>query len=260
MDALFHGLSALALLIFSWGTFERVRFWLRPELAGNPGGIRWRRAASLAVRGARRLRQLSTLRALFWNGLVQRQLWRESRQRWLMHLSLSWSFAGLFLIGSGGNLLIDLGVPLAKDDHWFATTNDFLGLTLLLGVAIALQRRFLSPRPYVRTVLEDTAILSLLAFLALSGFLVEAARYLKEGTPDGVAAYAFLGYPLSQALEPLDANWARAYDALWWLHGSFGLGLVAYLPYSKLFHMFASPATIAISAPAAAEEAVPWPR
>jgi nitrate reductase gamma subunit len=259
VDALFHGLSALALVIFAWGVFDRVRFWLRPELRGNPGGMRWGRALPLAVRGLRRLLRPATLRALFWNGLVQRQLWRESRQRWLMHLSLSWSFAGLFIIGSGGNFLIDLGVPLTKDDHWFAATNDFLGLTLLLGVAIALQRRYLSPKPYVRTVFEDTAILAFLAVLALSGFLVEAARYLKEGTSDGVAAYAFLGYPLSRALEPLGADWARAHDALWWHHASSGLGLVAYLPYSKLFHMFASPATIAISAPTA-EEAAAWPR
>jgi hypothetical protein len=35
--------------------------------------------------------------------------------------------------------------------------------------------------------------------------------------------------------------------------------LVAYVPYSKLFHMFASPATIAISAPTA-EEAPAWSR
>jgi nitrate reductase gamma subunit len=257
VDALFHGLSALALAVFAWGVFERVRFWLHPELRARTG-LR-RRALSLVVQGVRRLRRPSTLRALFWNGLVQRQLWRESRQRWLMHLSLSWSFAGLFVIGSGGNFLIDLGVPLAKDDHWFAATNDFLGLTLLLGVTIALQRRFLSPKPYVRTVFEDTAILTLLAFLALSGYMVEAARYLKEGTPDGVATYAFLGYPLARALEPLGADWARAYDALWWLHASSGLGLVAYLPYSKLFHMFASPATIAISAPTA-EEVAAWPQ
>jgi nitrate reductase gamma subunit len=259
VDALFHALSALALVVFAWGVLERVRFWLRPEVTGNSGGIRWRRVVSLAAQGARGLQRPSTLRALFWNGLVQRQLWRESRQRWLMHLSLSWSFAGLFTVGSGGNFLIDVGAPLAKDDHWFAATNDFLGLTLLLGVAIALQRRFLSPKPYVRTLFEDAAVLALLAFLALSGFLVEAARYLKEGTPDGAAAYAFVGYPLSRTLEPLGADWSRAYDALWWLHGSFGLGLVAYLPYSKLFHMFASPATIAINAPAA-EEVAAWPR
>jgi len=86
-----------------------------------------------------------------------------------------------------------------------------------------------------------------------------AARYLKEGTPDGAATYAFLGYPLSKALESLATDWARAYDAFWWLHASSGLGLVAYLPYSKLLHMFASPATIAISAPQA-EEVAAWPR
>ena len=263
MDALFHGLSALALAIFAWGVFERVRFWLRPGLRGLVEGVDVGAAFRSPAGGLKASptfwRRALSLRALFWNGLVQRQVWRESRQRWLMHLSLSWSFAGLFAIGSGGNLLIDVGVPLAKDDHWFAATNDFLGLTLLLGVAIALQRRFLSPQPHVRTVFEDTAILGLLAFLALSGYLVEAARYLKEGTPAGAAAYAFLGYPLSRALEPLGADWARLHDAFWWLHASSGLALVAYLPYSKLFHMFASPATIAISAPPA-EEVAAWPR
>ena len=261
MDALFHGLSALALAIFAWGIFERVRFWLRPGLAGlhlNPP-LRDKSRSFPKAEGFNPQRRPNFLQALFWNGLVQRQVWRESRQRWLMHLSLSWSFIGLFVIGSGGNFLIDLGIPLAKDDHWFAATNDFLGLTLLLGVAIALQRRFLSPQPHVRTVFEDTAILGLLAFLALSGYLVEAARYLKEGTSAGAAAYAFLGYPLSRALEPLGADWARAYDAFWWLHASSGLALVAYLPYSKLLHMFASPATIAISAPPA-EEVAAWPQ
>jgi nitrate reductase gamma subunit len=269
VDALFHGLSALALAVFAWGVFERVRFWLGPSFQGrtdrrrrakevNVGATFRSPAGGLKDSPTVRRRSLS-LRTLFWNGLVQRQLWRESRQRWLMHVSLSWSFVGLFIIGSGGNYLIDLGAPLAKDDHWFAATNDFLGLTLLLGVAIALQRRFLSPKPYVRTAFDDTAILALLAFLALSGFLVEAGRYLKEGTTDGVAVYAFVGYPLSRALDPLSLDWARAWDAFWWLHASSGLALVAYLPYSKLFHMFASPATIAIRAPTA-EEAPAWSR
>ena len=261
MDALFHGLSALALAVFAWGVFERVRFWLRPGPAGLHLNLplRDKSRSFPKAEGFNPQRCPYFLRALFWNGLVQRQLWRESRQRWLMHVSLSWSFVGLFVIGSGGNVLIDLGAPLAKDDHWFAATNDFLGLALLLGLAIALQRRFIAPRPYIRTAFEDAAILALLAFLALSGFLVEAARYLKEGTPDGVAAYAFLGYPLSRVLDPLGADWTRAHDALWWFHGSFGLALVAYLPYSKLFHMFASPTTIAINAPAA-QEAAAWPR
>ena len=262
MDALFHGLAALALAVFAWGVFERVRFWLRPgprESIVHPDVGATFRSPAGGLKASTTFRRPSSLRALFWNGLVQRQLWRESRQRWLMHVSLSWSFVGLFVIGSGGNVLIDLGAPLAKDDHWFAATNDFLGLALLLGLAIALQRRFIAPRPYIRTAFEDAAILALLAFLALSGFLVEAARYLKEGTPDGVAAYAFLGYPLSRVLDPLGADWTRAHDALWWFHGSFGLALVAYLPYSKLFHMFASPTTIAVNAPAA-QEAAAWPR
>ncbi|HLE02508.1 MAG TPA: hypothetical protein VI877_03350, partial [Dehalococcoidia bacterium] len=105
-----------------------------------------------------------------------------------------------------------------------------------------------SPRPYTRTLFEDAAVLAILALLGVGGFLVEAGRYLKEATPASLGGYAFLGYPLSQAAEPLGWDWALVYNWLWWTHSLLALGLVAYLPYSKLFHMFASPLTIAIGA------------
>ncbi len=264
----FHGLAALALVVFLAGSIGRVGFWLggSPRTAGSTG--RWQKALALTRRGLGMLVRQQALRALFWNGLVLRQVWRENRLRWLTHLTISWSFVALFAIGSLGNMASDLGAPLEKDDAWFAALNDGLGLALLAGLGLALGRRYLSPKPYTRTLFEDAAVLAILVLLGFGGFLLEAGRFLKEGTSASAGGYAFLGYPLSQVMEPLGWDWALVHDWLWWTHAVLALGLVAYLPYSKLFHMFASPLTIALDADAedsprrargvVEQEAEPW--
>jgi len=249
--AVFHVLAALALIIFSVGVIRRVRFWLGASPADIGSSNNWSEALALSGRGLAVFLRSQTLRALFLDGLLLRRLWRENRLRWLIHLSIAWSFVGLFVIGSLGNMASDLGAPLEKDDAWFATTNESLGLALLAGLALALGRRYISPKPYTKTLFEDAAALAVLVLLGMGGFFLEASRFLKEGTPASVGGYAFLGYPLSQAIKPLGWDWAAVYDWLWWTHSLLALGLVAYLPFSKLFHMFASPLTIALNAGAA---------
>ena len=243
----FHAISWLALLIFLAGAGVRVHFWLGGRLAGAESAGRWHKALVLSRRGLSVLRP-KTLGALFWDGLLLRRLWRAGRLRWFIHFSIAWSFVGLFAIGSLGDMVSELGVPLAKDDAWFAVINDALGLALLAGVILALVRRYAFPQPHTRTLFDDAAVLAVLAAVAAGGFLLEAGRYLKEGTPTSVGAYAFLGYPLSRAFHPLGWDWAAAYGWLWWTHSLLAMGLVAYLPFSKLFHMFASPAAIAVGA------------
>lgn len=247
----FHGLAALALAVFVAGVVSRVRFWLSGGLRNADASDRRTATLTLLRRGLGVLLRPRSLRALFWNGLVLRQVWRESRLRWLIHATVSWSFVGLFAVGSLGNMASDLGAPLEKDDAWFAAFNDGMGLALLLGLGLAFGRRHVSPKPYTKTLLEDAAVLVILALLGVGGFLVEASRYLEDGTSASAGGYAFLGYPLSQAVEPLGWDWAVVHDWLWWTHSLLGLGLIAYLPYSKLFHMFASPLTVALDGGAA---------
>ena len=269
MAEVFHALAALAVVIFLVGVVGHVRFWLGGSLRTPDGRDRLRKALALTRRGLSILLRPQSLRVLFWNGLVLRQVWRESRLRWVIHLTVSWSFVGLFIIGSLGNMASDVGAPLEKDDAWFAALNDSLALALLAGLGLALGRRYISPKPYTRTLFEDVAVLAVLALLGIGGLLLEAGRYLEEGTSAATGGYAFLGYPLSQVVEPLGWDWALVYDWLWWTHALLALGLVAYLPHSKLFHMFASPLTIALDADAVRssgdargtvqQEAKPWP-
>ncbi len=241
--AVFHLLSALSLAVFAFGIAVRVRFWLRGRVPGvaAPDGrkkARWLARRCVAALEPRRLR------SLLLDGLLLRRLWRASRVRWLIHVSIAWSFVGLFTIGSLGNMVADLGVPLQKDDPWFAVLNDAMGLALLSGVLAALVRRFAVRSPYRKTAFDDVAVLSLLGLLAVGGFFVEAFRYLDDGATATVGAYAFAGYPLSRAMEPLGLDWSAASTWSWWTHALVALGLVAYIPYSRLLHIVSSPAAI----------------
>ncbi len=267
----FHVIAALSGVVFLAGVAMRARLWLRGRAPGVESDDRRANAVALARRAPSALNR-RRLRATLLDGLLLRRMWRNSRSRWAIHFSIAWSFVGLFMIGSLGNFVADLGVPLEKDDAWFAVTNDALGLTLLAGVSLAAFRRFVVRERSTKTRFDDAAVLAALLVLAAGGFLVEAGRYLDEGTPGSTAAYAFLGYPLSQVLKPLGLHWGAAYDAIWWTHSLVALGLVAYMPYSKLFHVFTAPATVNVRAgigspvaggvgllaPAAGVEAARW--
>ncbi|MDE3073988.1 MAG: hypothetical protein KGJ86_01045, partial [Chloroflexota bacterium] len=120
---LFHGLSALAMLAFAAGVARRVSSWLGD---GHPRAVLSAAAGAALRRGATLALKPSSLRALILDGLVFRRLWRASRYRWLIHFGRAWSFAGLFLIGSLGDLASQLGAPFGRDTPWFAATNDSL--------------------------------------------------------------------------------------------------------------------------------------
>jgi nitrate reductase gamma subunit len=251
----FHGLAAISLLIFLAGLAERSRIWLKAAALGPPvPANRFRHFLFLAGQGLSTLLTPRNLRALLLDGLVVRRLWRVDRVSWLVHFSVSWSFVCLFAVGSLGNMAADLGAPLEKDDPWFAALNESLGLALIAGVAVALARRYVFRGTYRKTTFEDGAVLAALALLALGGLLLETVRYLKEATPASAGGYAFVGYPLTQAVEPLSWDWPLIYDWLWWSHSLMALCLVAWLPYSKLFHMIASPLVIALSTSSGAPE------
>ncbi len=232
---LFHGLSLLALAAFAGGAGLHVRNWLR---ARPPAARRVRRP------GDHRRARLS---AFLVDGLLFRRLRLTSPTRWLTHILLAGGFIGLFAIGSLGDMAAAFGLPLGKDDAWFAALNDSFGVALLVGLLLAIGRRLSRSGTPPEGLLDDWLSLGLLAALAVGGFLLEAARYLDDA-PAEVPRAAYVGFALARIAEPAGWNWSRAHDWLWWSHALAALALVAYLPFSRLFHMFTAPATLALNA------------
>jgi ferredoxin len=77
--------------------------------------------------------------------------------------------------------------------------------------------------------------------VALSGFLVEGLR-LAAQRPEW-AKFSFAGYWVSLLWARPDAA-LSIYPYLWWTHALLSLGFIAAIPFSKLFHILAAPASI----------------
>lgn len=233
---LFYVVAALAGAIFLLGVATNLAFWL----SGVQPGQRWQRLRgflgfAFSPRG---------LGIMLSQGLVQGHLFKESRLRWAMSVALAWGALELFFIGSLGNSAQEYGLFfLSKDEPWFALLNDVGGAMLLLGLALAVVRRYVVRETKLPFAWDDGVILAWLLVAALSGFLVEASRLLAQGVPAGTAGYSFIGSLLARGLGSLGVTGA-AEPYLWWGHAVVSLGLLAYLPYSKLFHILVGPLSL----------------
>jgi nitrate reductase gamma subunit len=125
------------------------------------------------------------------------------------------------------------------------------GLLLLLGLLAALGRRYLFPPERWISVSADGVLLILFTLIILSGLLMEGARLV------GSEAAALARWPVgaavgAAALRIVNSDtgfWARWYPALYLTHAGAGFALIAYLPFSKLFHLFAAQITTFAAGP-----------
>jgi nitrate reductase gamma subunit len=246
---LFTVLKVAAVVLFLGGIAVNVAFWLggplkRADAERRSSGAKlW----ALVVEVLSRTFSLRGVKVVALDVLLQRQSLRMGLGRWLTHLSLSLGFMELFFVGSMGLFLADLGlVSLTKDTAWFALLNDFFGLALPLGVVFAVWRRFIVKMPQLTSDFFDRLLMSLLALVIVTGFLVEGARLAKDLVPFSEARYSFVGVRAA-GLWPSAQSAAVWYGALWWGHAVMSLAFVVCMPFTKLFHMMASPLSLLLN-------------
>jgi nitrate reductase gamma subunit len=234
--------SRIGLAVFILGMLLAAGVWLR----GRGGPI----YADHRHPGADRSAAGRALSALFWDGLLQRRLWRHSPARGLIHNLIFLPFLLRFLYGLAG-LLASLWRPewslaqvlVDKNHPVTALFFELTGLMVLAGAFLALARRLYGrgrnlpglPRP-------DWPAIGLLCGVVVSGFVVEAVRIAMTGFPAG-AGWAFVGWLLAGALPA--GSGAGAYGYLWYAHAALWAAFAAYLPFSRMLHMAIAPVTLA---------------
>ncbi|MFH1624898.1 MAG: heterodisulfide reductase-related iron-sulfur binding cluster, partial [Pseudomonadota bacterium] len=221
---LFYFLAALATLIFLIGLFYRVSIWL----AGS--------------RKAKVRFSLSGTGYLIKDGLLGKRIFRGGVASGLVHFCIMWGLVGLFV-----------GTVLLTIDHWiihylygrlyliYSFCLEILGLMLFTGLCFALIRRYILKVPRLDNKPQDMWILVLLFASALTGFLVEGLRLAAE--KPAWEGPSFVGLTISYLL-PSQGQALGLYPVMWWGHSLVSLGLVAYFPFSTLFHSLAASANI----------------
>jgi len=222
--ALFYVLAMISTVIFLFGIYSHISVWLA---------------------GAKRERlNLSTegIVNLIKDGLFGRRIFKGDVYAGLMHVFIMWGFIGLFA-----------GTILSTTDYWlihylsgntyliYSFCLEILGIMLILGLLMALVRRYVTKLTRLDSRPQDLWILVLLLASVLTGFMVEGVR-LAVNTPEW-EAYSFVGVIFS-SLAPSKVQADALYPVIWWLHILVSLFLIAYFPFSKLFHSLAAPVNI----------------
>lgn len=207
--------------------------------------------------------------------LAHRTLKRRDSGAGHAHAAIFFGFGLLFI----GTLTITLeydileplfGVKFWHGDFylWFSLVLDIAGAGLIVGLLyMMVRRKWLAPpkldyaRPdrapdepdYDRSGYrrEDWLFLHLLLLIAVTGFLLEAARLVWLQADPAVWPYrwwspvgAALAAGLAPWLEPAAAGGLRT--SLWWLHAALALGLIALIPRTKAKHMFTAMASLGL--------------
>ncbi|GBC81831.1 Lactate utilization protein A [bacterium HR10] len=236
-----YALLVPTLLIFGYGVYRRLRLWRR----GRPYPVHWKEA-------------LPRAKAIAIDVLAHRRMLREAYSG-LSHLAL---FAG-FLILFIGTLVVmvheDFKIRIMRGAFYLyfqSLALDLFGLLAILGLAMLAAKRYLMRPARLHVNVperegasrqrprEDALLLAVIFLILVTGFLIEGLRIAATRDPWG--QWSPVGWLLAQWFH---AHWEvammrEAHQFLWWFHLVLTFGLIAWLPYTKLLHIFTAAGNI----------------
>ena len=301
-----------SLVIFGFGIIYKVTGWFRHGFENGSEqaspGFRFNKALKGLVGTLFSFKVFTLIKALLLEVILQTRTLKEDRFRWIMHLLIYVGFTVLLLMHALGNIItIHLFSEYYPSINPFLFIRDFTGILVLVGLGMAVYRRIVLRKRYVRTRAVDHYALAIMAIIFISGFLLEGVKITshtaydqmvedysgtddekelaalesfwvkdygvvspkahppftqetltlgKEVHEDNCAAchspqqWAFAGYTVAKLTRPF----ARPLDRLntgvllWYIHIFASLFGLAYLPFSKMFHMIAGPMNLLVNA------------
>ena len=300
-----------ALIIFAVGLSYKIFRWFRSSITIGAQDISTPRRLGAAFKGILSTlfsaRLFTLVKVFILDVLLNRRILKEDFLRWLMHMCLYGGFVLLVLMHALGRY-----TSAAVFDNYFSTINpffflrDLFGAVVLVGIAIAIYRRFVAKIPRLMTRRMDVYAIVLVAVIICSGILLEGTKMtshtiytqmvedytmLEPEEARALEAYwvqefgvvsptvkgpfdektiaqgreinsmtcaecharspwAFTSYGVARIISPF-ALWLDSLNAqglLWYLHFFACLIGLAYLPFSKMFHIIASPLSLLANA------------
>ncbi|MCJ7494217.1 MAG: (Fe-S)-binding protein [Deltaproteobacteria bacterium] len=210
-------------VVFLYGFYRRSRLWL------------------IGKKENRTDRPKDRLISIWAYVVGHKRMLKDAYPGW-MHLFIFYGFLVPFIIivitQANFTLPASLALPLSL---FF----DLVGALGIVGLIMAFYRRYVKKPDnltYDTTVSNLIALLFLLGIFGL-GFCVEGLRIAR--THPGWAGWTPIGWVFSQFFSGMgDANQILLHRLLWRLHLFLVLGFVAFIPYSRMLHIFTGPANV----------------
>ena len=196
---------------------------------------------------------LSQLRQRVMNvgrlGLAQDKV-RRDRYAGVMHWCIFSSIVVLTLVTAQVALEDDTPLNFLEGRYYlfFSFYGDLFGLIGLVGVGMALNRRYFSDFHRIRwdERLEDHLIIVGLGLVLITGFVVEALRIeASELTqqPDW-APWSFVSFGIAKFVRLFELSEAQTLSGhtwSWWLHVSTAFSWLGLIVFTRLDHLFFAP-------------------
>jgi len=305
---MFDFLLYASLTIFLLGLIYKASNWFTKSIGFIGQSITTSQRLQSAAGGMLRVifstKILEVLKAIIVDVLLQGRVLKEDIARWLAHMLIFYGFMLLLLMHA-----LDSVITAAWFDDYYATVNpffflrDLFGAMVLIGVALAVFRRYLSKTPRLRTSGRDHYAIIILAVIMLSGVgliglkisshsefrlmvedyagmddddeiealeslwvkeygivspdvtepfdedLIETGRGVNEDnclSCHTSTQWAFTGYILAKIIKPVAfrLDQANGITILWYIHIIACFAGLAYLPFSKMFHIICTPISL----------------
>lgn len=225
---LVYVLMVPTLAIFGWGFWLKIRRWR----AGQPE-VRFDR--------------LGERMQLFLKNAVGQGRTIKRRYAGVFHTLVYTGFIVLFLATTVVAIHHDTPLHIMKGHFYLIFQSlivDIFGLFVMVGVALAAIRRWISKPKLLVYTDEASWILVTIFVMALTGFMIEGWRIAV--TDDPWAAWSPIGNLFALASDPLmsDAAMQTGHVVIWWFHLVVAFGWIAWVPFSKMSHVFTAPLNI----------------
>jgi Fe-S oxidoreductase/nitrate reductase gamma subunit len=196
----------------------------------------------------------------FWYMVIDvfghKKILREPYQG-VFHFFIFWGFIALVITTAIVFLQADFIYPIWH--VWFMKDGFYLGLSLfadvfggllIIGILMAMARRYFIKPKWLDEKGEDNVILWFILAIVVTGFIVEALRIQATEVNPSSPMYDYVWFsPVGRTVAFLFSGMSEAairdtHVVLWWTHVLGALGFIIYIAYSKLIHIFMTPVNI----------------
>lgn len=214
----------VSLAIFLFGLLYKMSGWFRftvdmkTRTESSPDAGRFVTAVKGVLVTLFSSKIVPLITVLIKDVLLQLRILNEDRLRWIMHILIFIGFMFLFFFHALDKIIIT-----SIHDPFYLLPNPYLlvpGCMVLAGVGIAFYRRQILKVPRLKTTPVDRYALAIIAAIILTGMIMEFMK---------LTSYTH-------------------HQKFWNIHVYACLFGLAYLPFSKLFHMFTTPLSLMANA------------
>jgi heterodisulfide reductase subunit C/nitrate reductase gamma subunit len=179
---MFYDISLyICLAIFIISLIYKIYTWLSHKISVDSKEISTSKRLSSAIKGIIltifSAKILTLIKVFFLDIIFQRKVFNEDFFRWLTHILIYVAFMLLLLMHA-----LDKFITSAIFANYSATLNPFLflrdlfGALVIIGICMAIYRRFILKPPRLKTNPMDTYAIIILAIIMLTGIILEGTK------------------------------------------------------------------------------------